>query len=206
MDGNGLDPELERFNMAIVAMLETFGQEATAARLRGYELGLVGVPIDSVELAVAKSLQSNRLPPKPAELREIAAGGSAEDLAIAAWADVQRALPLGPYKHVQFDDGLINATIRSLGGWPAMFDRLTSAEEEKWYRLNFLKTYQSLARTGVNGEACAALPGLSEAELVNRKTVAPRPRRVGCDETRKRLSHSVVIPQKPLRLPEVKQA
>lgn len=180
------DSDKGRFALAIGAMLETFGQEATKARLHGYWLGLRSLPIESVEEAVARVLETcgDKFPPPPAKLRETASGGSTEDMAISAWNDVQKAIPLGPYRHVDFQDRVINATIRSLGGWPAMFDRLVDADSEHWYRVGFLKAYAALRRSGVDGEVSRPLAGLSEAQVCDGRLIQPVPKRIGCDPVR----------------------
>ena len=41
-------------------------------------------------------------------------------------------------------------------------------EFDKWTRQDFLKTYTALSRTGVDGEMCAPLPGLSASGTVKR--------------------------------------
>lgn len=187
------DGDKQRFSVAITAVLETFGQEATKPMLMGYWLGLRDCEIDELELAVAKAIQDCSKRPMPAELREIIRGGSSEGRAVMAWADVQKAIPLGRYKHVAFDDVLINATIRSLGGWPALFDRCNTAENEKWYRIEFIKAYQAFASSDLSQDACRPLAGLSEVEIVDGKKAAPRPRRIACD------------PQRAKRLPDYRK-
>src|SRR5690606_23112013 len=103
-----------------------------------------------------------------------------DDRAMLAWSDVQNAIPLGPYKHVDFSDKLINAAVRNLGGWPAFIGRLVDAESEKWLRLEFTKCYATLANSGVSGEMCAALPGLSQASVRGGEVVAPVAVRIAC--------------------------
>lgn len=182
-----------RFGKAIGAMLEAFGQEGTQARLYGYWIGLMEYHIGDVENAVASVLKAcvDRWPPPPAKLGEIIRGGSEEQRAIQAWADVQRAMPQGRYRHVDFRDVVINAAIRSLGGWPALFDRCNSAEGEKWYRIEFMKAYAAHTNGGPSAEAYAPLPGMSEAEVVEGRVSRPRPRRIGCDDSRARLCEHV---------------
>lgn len=174
------------FGVVISAMLETFGQEATKARLLGYWLGMRDLELGQVEEAVGRSLQTATRLPAPAELRELVLGGSGQDRAMAAWGDVLKAIAEGPYRHVDFEDKLINAAIRLLGGWPSFLGRFEEAESEKWARLDFVKMYGSLVSSGVNGDACRPLAGLSVAEASG-GIHEPVPRRIGCDETRKRL-------------------
>ena len=178
-----------QFGNAVGAMLEAFGQEATKARLYGYWLGLRTLELPEVESAVASVLENvtDRFPPPPAKLREIVNGGSSEDLAIAAWADVQDAMPLGAYRHVDFEDKHINAAIRSLGGWPAMFERCATTEGEKWYRIEFCKAYASAASRQLDGDVCRPLAGISEKQLVGGRIADPVPMRIGSSNGRARI-------------------
>jgi hypothetical protein len=171
---NESDPELERFNTAITAMLETHGQEATTARLYGYELGLSGIPVEYVELAVAKSLSGSKQLAKPAELREIATGGSAEAHAIAAWGEVQRAVTVSYMHDLDFEDRLINAVIRGMHGRQRFFSRFESADSEKWLRIDFMKAYTTLSKAGVSEEAAAMLIGEADHGAVKGRTHTPR--------------------------------
>ena len=183
-----MDETKRQFATAISALLETMGQEATEARLNGYWLGLGDLELSQVEAAVAVAIRTNKRLASPAEIRELATVGNIEARSISAWGDVQRAFPIGHYKHVDFEDQIINAVIRSLGGWPAIFERCNNAENEKWYRIEFLKTYRAYVTSGVNGDACRPLEGLSEC---SDGIKPPIPRRIRCDASRRhRIQHS----------------
>lgn len=196
------DSQRGPFGVVISAMLETFGQEATKPRLLGYWLGLRDLELSLVEQAVAKAMQTATRLPAPAELRELIAGGSTQDRAVAAWGDVLKGIPHGPYRHIDFEDRLINAAIRLLGGWPTFVDRFADSESEKWARIDFLKTYASLASSGVDGEACRPLRGLSKIEASGGKH-EPIPRRIGCDEARKQLPGPVAARVEGPKVPRV---
>lgn len=196
------DSHKEQFSVAITAMLETFGQEATAPRLLGYWLGLRDLELADVQKAIANAVRTSHRLPVPAELRDLVHGSSA-DRAVKAWDDVQRAIPLGSYKHIDFEDQVINAVVRSLGGWPALFERCATSDSEKWYRIEFLKTYQSYAGSGVDGEACKPLAGLSECEIVDGKRSDPIPRRIACDVGRKRISVQLAQPGASVAIEEI---
>lgn len=182
-----VDSDKLRFAFAITAMLELFGEEATKARLHGYWLGLLDLSIEQVERAVAHCMQhakSKKLP-LPYELRESIGVVIDDDSAsLAAWDNALKALPLGPYKHVDFQDKTINAVIRHLGGWVTFIDRFQDSESEKWTRIEFMRAYKNMRHTGVSGDATKPLPGLSQASVVNGAVVDPIPRLVACDITR----------------------
>ena len=171
----------ERFANAIGALMAAFGQEGTLAVMQGYSLGLGDLSIEDVEKAVAIAIRSETSVPRPARLRELILG-STEALAGAAWADASKAVGLGPYKHVDFSDRRINATIRRLGGWPTFCSRFSSAEAEKWLRIEFTKAYAQLERFGQ--EAGAALPGLNELEYRGSRVCPAQPRRITCTAVR----------------------
>lgn len=179
------------FATAIGAMLETFGQETTKPILHGYWLGLQDLPLQAVQSAVAQAIVTMDRIPKPVDLRRLAGEQTGDQRAIAAWNDVLRAVPLGSYKHVDFRDCLINATIRNLGGWPSFLNRIGSAEGEKWARIEFLKTYATMAASGVSGEVCLPLPGLAEATASGGELRAPEPVRIACDAERAKLAGPV---------------
>lgn len=195
------DSDKGPFSVAIGALCETFGQQATKPILHGYWLGLQDLELTDVQRAVAVSIRSATSLPKPVELRRFAGEQTNEQKAIAAWGDVLRAVALGPYKHIDFQDRLINAAIRNLGGWPTFCGRFTDEESEKWIRLEFIKAYQVFSAGGVGGEVCEPLPGLSQATSVGGNMCAPIPRLIECSPDRakepKRIA-SASQPSKPL--------
>jgi|TARA_Y100000310_G_C20563812_1_gene754447 hypothetical protein len=148
--------------MWITVLVEAFGRKASNPQLAGYELALSDIPPETVRMAVEKWLrQSEDHPASPGRLRELCGVTSAEDRALLAWSAVLRAVPIGSYKSIDFDDRVINAVIRSMGGWVALLARCGD-DFDVWARRTFIETYAAYHRTGVNGEACWALPGLSE--------------------------------------------
>lgn len=161
----------------IGVLAEAFRQTISEATLMAYEIGLKDIPLAQVELAVVKAIRTCRFMPTVKDLRELATGTRDSDRPVLAW-DAVLAVPLNPYKHIDFDDPLINATIRNLGGWPSFTDRFNDSESEKWVRKEFLETYQKLLSSGVNGDACRPLPGLSEVTGINGKVVPCVPMRI----------------------------
>lgn len=154
-----LDSEHPDFAKAFAAMCETFGVEVTEGRLLGYWVGLEDLPLADVQTGIFKAIRQCKFMPKPAELRELAGELPPDSRAISAWVDVQRALPKGAYKSIDFEDKTINAVIRSLGGWPQFLSRLTTSKEIEFMRLQFVKAYRNLGY-GITGEMSAPLPGL----------------------------------------------
>ena len=177
------ETDKDKFEKCIKALFAAFNQECTLASLSGYWMGLSDLSIEQIQKAVAIAIRSTRFVAKPYELRDmLGLVVDHEARAIDAWGDVQRALPIGPYKSVDFDDKLINATIRNLGGWPNFVARFTDSEQEEFARHAFLKTYKNLAHGYVNGDACNPLPGISQISLVAGEVVGPK--RITCSPDR----------------------
>lgn len=178
--------EIREYQECIAALFAGFNAEATEASYAAYWMGLGDMTLESIQRAVATAMRKCRALPKPAELRELIEGRPDERSELA-WLSVLSTVPLGPWKHIDFTDGIINATIRSLGGWPTFLTRLTTSEE-KWARQEFRKTYDRLSGCGLSDEACAPLAGLSEMQ--------PVPRRIECrSATIQRLGADVQHPR-----------
>lgn len=166
------------------ALFGAFQVEATDDAIRGYVLGVGDIEPEKLQAAVFAAIRECDFLPKPVQLRKLAGEHvSGEGLAIAAWGDVLRAIPLGPWKAIDFADCRINGTVRVLGGWPAVVERFAGADEEKWLRIEFMKTYQAIGNR-IGTEQCRPLMGLSEKQVVNGSLVDPIPVVIGCDSVR----------------------
>lgn len=155
------DKDREEFSELISALVMTFGKQPDAALLMGYWLGLRTLAIADLKRAVHRAFEECKFLPKPIELRELAGEVTPDERALLAWHALNSHIAIGPYKHVDFDDCLINATIRVLGGWPHVLTK-TADEWEKWFRLDFLKTYAGFYRHGISGDVCRPLEGLGD--------------------------------------------
>lgn len=173
-DGRGT-AEVKRLYQAVAMALMSLSSETPdATRLAGFRMGLRGIPIDAIERACGIAAETMERPPRPVDLRRLAGEHKPEQAALIAWEKALDAVSkLGPYRHVTFDDGTTNAVIRSMGGWPVFCGRFGDAGEEKWVRQEFIKTHLSLS--GVNGDACRPLSGLSQATVRGGKVVKPLP-------------------------------
>jgi len=102
--------------------------------------------------------------PTVSELRALTGETTPEDRALLAWGAFEKAVVrVGYYRSPNFDDPLINATVRHLGGWTRVCE-LDGEEFDKWLRKDFLKTYEALSRTGVGDEQAAPLVGYAERQ------------------------------------------
>jgi len=92
--------------------------------------------------------------PTPAAVRKFAGDGEAsiDDRALVAWASVRRAIrSVGAYESVDFDDRIINATIRNLGGWEVLCE--ITAADATWREKEFIAAYKAIIRTGIGDSA-----------------------------------------------------
>jgi len=179
------DSDRLEFGTHLTALLETFGQEGTKALLLGYWHGLNDLPIVVVKDAIGQALRQCERLPRPAELRKLVGQQiTPESKAIAAWSEATKAVSVhGPYKSVAFQDRIVNAVVRHLGGWPNFCSRLTESEEQ-WVRKDFMRVYQTYVVGGVSHEALLPLAGLNEVEVVNGVIGRPVPKLVRCTEER----------------------
>lgn len=191
--------DIKDYRNAIAALCLTFGREATEELYDAYWMGVSDLPIEALQIAVAAAIRKCQHFPRPVELRAFAGEQSGEQKAIAAWGDVLRAVGLGPYKHIDFQDRLINATVRNLGGWPTFCGRFSDEESEKWLRLEFIKAYQAFSSGGVSGEICEPLPGMNEMEPSGGEQRKPVPRLIECSPDRAIEPKRIAAESKPAK-------
>lgn len=154
---------------ATVAMLaEAFGRPTTDAMLEAYRIGLSDLPADIVEKAASVAVRERKYMPTASEIRELAGCVRREDRPLLAWMAVERAIgAVGSYKSPDFDDRIINAAIRSIGGWVRLCG-LGGNELDVWARREFLAAYGALQRSVPSDDALAPLAGLGSSQVVVR--------------------------------------
>jgi len=186
----------ERLALVVGALAEAYRQTITAATIKGYEMGLDDLPIEVIERAAKTAMRQNKFMPTVVELREAAGEIRPEQRAALVWSVAMRALTqYGPYRAVDFDDPVLNATIRAFGGWPdfdALLGQMTSNEAEGIFRKRFEQTYMALLARGISEESGKPLSGLSE--------IRRPPERIACDlpelpteKTQRLLQHSTEL-------------
>lgn len=173
------DKDRPRFAVLIEALAAAFRAEPTEALLEGYWLGLRSLDIDAVESAVVRAIESGEHMPRPAELRRGSGALTPQMRAVTAFDAVARAIrSCGHRSSVEFDDPLVNAAVRMLGGWSRMCS-LPQEEFDKWVRKDFTATYMGLCESGASEDMCRHLPGLDEAENAARfPDQVPEPKRI----------------------------
>lgn len=139
-------------------LAETFGRTASGPMIDGYRIGLTGLSPQAVKHATAFALQKCKFMPSSAELREMAGEIKSEDRAELAWLAFDSAISQhSVYKTLIFDDPVINAVVRSLGGVGFIIEM--TDEDYQFLRARFLKAYVAMARSGVNGDAVEPMIG-----------------------------------------------
>jgi hypothetical protein len=139
---------------AVVGMLcEAFNRKATPATYKAYEVALSDIPDDLLGLAGNATLTSNRdFMPTPGQLRELAVTGGCgyATRAERAWLEFDRAVARHGADHsVSFADGLINATVRTIGDWIFCCGRV-GEDYSVWLRKQFIETYMRLCIHGAS--------------------------------------------------------
>lgn len=164
------------FIVVIEAMAATFSREPTEALLHGYWLGLEDLDLGGVKKAAATAMRSRKFMPTVIELRELAGEIAPAMRAVLAWDAFKQGIrKCGYYTSVDFDDPIINATVRNLGDWMPVLERL-EAEGDKWIRKDFERVYISLMTTGIGSQQAAPLLGYHERENhMNRYYAAIKP-------------------------------
>ncbi len=85
-----------------------------------------------------------QFPPKPADIVK-QLQGTYGDRAMTAWSKFYAAMTsIGPYKSVQFDDGIIHAVVEDLGGWVELAK--TSYDELPYLQKRFTDQYRAHSR------------------------------------------------------------
>lgn len=165
---------------AVGVLGESFGRKITKVTIDAYVIGLEGMSVAMVQQATARALRSCKFFPSAFELRQLAGESSVSERALVAWTVVFGAMgSTGGYLSVDFDDPVINATIRSMGGWPKLND--TQQAEMPFRQKDFERIYASLANVGITSDMARPLPGLIEVD--NGSKGLPSPNQVRRIET-----------------------
>lgn len=148
---------------ALTALAEVFDKKSTEVMINTYAAALADVPIDQITVACQRAIRECRWFPKPVELRELAGEITPEARALIAWQAFSKAA-LDPYASVDFDDPVVNATIRNLGGWAYVTSIEDHKDFEVFLRQRFERAYVTLYRHGISAEQAAPLVGYLEEQ------------------------------------------
>ena len=155
-----------KFRSLIEALCAAFGRDPSKATFTAYWIGLEQLEITDVVRAVEKAIKTSKHMPSVADIRSMAGVMSDETRAMHAWQAVQSAMrEHGTYESIRFDDPIIHAAIRSMGGWTWLGEQ-EDDWAHNWGRRTFILTYKAFMDTGISAEQAEYLPGLHEAENI----------------------------------------
>lgn len=159
----------------------------TGDSLRMWIDALGGLSEQQIEQAIRRYNRECSDYPTPAKLRSYASGSAAlsdEQRAQVAWGSVRSTvLKYGAYWAIKFDDPIIHAAIRQIGGWVNLCN--TQHDEMHWKQKGFCAAYVEIARHGIgdgrpvsgmmtNGAAPVDVAvGLTKHSAQNSLTYAP---------------------------------
>lgn len=160
-----MDPEtLTRCTRAVSALCGTFGKQADSILFGAYAMGLEGLTGAQIETAAAVALRTLKFMPTPVELRELAGELPPKSRAVIAWEALSKAAARGYYDTVDFDDPVINAAVRNIGGWEYVTTIEDAREWEAFIRPRFEAAYVALYQHGISREQAAPLLGYHDRE------------------------------------------
>lgn len=149
------------------SLCEAFSRKPSEATFAVYEMVLSEVTDEQLDLAGRVALENpGAFMPTPGQLRQFAltGGKTYEARAEIAWHEFDAAVAHhGGDRSVSFADGIINATVRLLGGWVLLCEK-TGDDYFVWLPKQFKETYVRLCQSGANAELCGPLGGRLELE------------------------------------------
>lgn len=161
------------FSTVMRLLAATYDKEATMDVIEAYWGALKDLPLADIQHASQTARMRMEWMPRPAHLRKLAGDVEPDHRAAIAWQAVRQALSQhGTYQSVNFDDPVINATIRNLGGWVELGQK-DEKDFEVWTRKEFERIYQAIYSSGVTEEAAAYLVGITEHQNQGRYEVIP---------------------------------
>ena len=164
------------------ALAAVFKFELDDPIVLGYWLALKHYDLTAVIRSIAKAVQICKFFPKPAELIEFLQP-DVETEVFNAWSTAARVLGVDSFcgrPSVDFEDKVINAAIRSLGGIGRIVD-MTKTDFLTWYRKEFENAYRIYLANPPDPIKCKPLIG--DAKSIKRiPRTAPRQKYLTHDE------------------------
>ena len=144
--------DLERFREIMTGVSEVVGKSLSPVGLEMYFRLMSDCTIEQFESAMQQAMRAHKYAtiPTPAELREFLFA-SKGDRSVLAWTEVDYAITAyGGGSSVAFEDGVINSTIMTIGGWPRLCHDYTEldAKGRSFFIRDFRQTYEILAARG----------------------------------------------------------
>lgn len=146
------DEKANKFANALCSMANYFDKELGNQLIDLYWENLKEYTIEDIEAAFSKAIATLRFFPKIVEVSELMGKGPGrlEDTAqIQADLVVKAIRRIGGYRSVNFNDPVTKAVIvNCYGGWIQLCTEQLEVEE-KWFRKDFVRYYQSYHRQNI---------------------------------------------------------
>lgn len=155
------------FKATIGVLIATVGKSMPDEMVAAWYLMLQELTAEQLERGIVVTLRTHQYAgfPPIGTIWENSIGAAGrvvnlETRAMVAWDRVLTAIRVqGGYRTVEFDDPIIHATVRSLGGWVQLTDA-TSEDLSRFIQPKFVKMYSALAQYGITEAEAAPLFGL----------------------------------------------
>jgi len=170
--------DLLEFRAVLSMTAATLGRDLDEPTFEGYWDALQDLSIEDFALACTRARRERKFFPFPVELRALSGEIKPECRAIHAWhACARSAASCGAWESVCFDDPLINATVRNIGGWRQLCQK-SGDDFSVWARKEFERVYVQLCASGATVESCAHLVGQHELNNVPLGFEIPAPKMI----------------------------
>jgi hypothetical protein len=146
---------------AVTMLSETFRQPLSEAGAKGYILGVEELTVEQVGMVCRRALRECKFMPTPAELLALAGKAGPQVLAAEiaeAWTAARRARRVHSYTTGVDFGPLVNAVIRSMGGW-LVFCGHNDDALEAFERKKFETAYAAFRARGELGSMGEPLRG-----------------------------------------------
>lgn len=157
--------DFSRFAKLFVALSEYYHRDVSALMLDLYWHPLKHYPIGEIQRAIGQHLRDTEAGvyfPKVADFIRILDGGSKDNAALA-WTKLEEAIKhVGTYADIVFDDPIIHAVIRDMGGWVSFGEVIL----DKWPFVgnDFRARYAAYRSRGLPGQYPASLRGRANGD------------------------------------------
>lgn len=154
---------------ALAPMVAIVGKAMNPEQIKAWHLMLDDLDVETVRRGVVVTMRDYQyagFPPVGVVRKNCGAAVgniTANDRVTIAWTAVKAAVAReGGYATVVFDDPIINATIRALGGWVRVCDTESGEQFDAWLRKEFERTYTAFMAAGVQHNQAGPLVGLCD--------------------------------------------
>jgi hypothetical protein len=150
-----------KFLQILTGLSDLYGSELSKISITLYWEALKDHRIDLISVAASEHVKHSQWMPKPSQFLDVLTKSDMkpEERATLAWGCVSRsAKSIGGYASVNFDDPLINATIRNQGGWTRICTQ-PAEHFESFIRRQFIADYVVLYGASLSSEALMPLQG-----------------------------------------------